>query len=99
MVESGGGAGRPSRLGARPGPCRPDPPEAATKMPSRDDSSACVAVADLLKLSAASRRVMGLLDASALAGKAARELGGLVGTDVTALGVRESQNLVVSPGG
>jgi signal transduction histidine kinase len=42
---------------------------------------------------------MGLLDASALAGKAARELGGLVGTDVTALGVRESQNLVVTRGG
>src|SRR5438445_149130 len=59
-------------------------------MPSRDDSSACVAVADLLKLSAASRRVVGLLDASALAGRAARELGGLVGTDVTALGVREA---------
>jgi LuxR family transcriptional regulator, regulator of acetate metabolism len=68
-------------------------------MPTRDDSSACVAVADLLKLSAASRRVVGLLDASALAGKAARELGGLVGTDCTALGVRESQNLVVTRGG
>ena len=68
-------------------------------MPSRDDSSACVAVADLLKLSAASRRVVGLLDASALAGRAARELGGLVGTDVTALGVRESQNTIVTRGG
>lgn len=68
-------------------------------MPSRDDSSACVAVADLLKLSAASRRVVGLLDASALASKAARELGGLVGTDCTALGVRESQNLIVTRGG
>jgi signal transduction histidine kinase len=68
-------------------------------MPSRDDSSACVAVADLLKLSAASRRVVGLLDATALAGKAARELGGLVGTDVTALGLRESQNLLVTRGG
>src|SRR5579872_6502310 len=68
-------------------------------MPSRDDSSACVAVADLLKLSAASRRVVGLLDASALAGRATRELGGLVGTDVTALGVRESQNLLVTRGG
>jgi signal transduction histidine kinase len=68
-------------------------------MPSRDDSSACVAVADLLKLSAASRRVVGLLDASALAGRAAREFGGLVGTDVTALGVCESQNLVVTRGG
>jgi LuxR family transcriptional regulator, regulator of acetate metabolism len=68
-------------------------------MPSRDDSSACVAVADLLKLSAASRRVVGLLDASALASKAARELGGLVGTDCTALGIRESQNLIVTRGG
>jgi signal transduction histidine kinase len=68
-------------------------------MPSRDDSTACVAVADLLKLSAASRRVVGLLDAGALAGRAARELGGLVGTDVTALGVREAQNLVVTRGG
>ena len=68
-------------------------------MPSRDDSSACVAVADLLKLSAASRRVVGLLDASAIAGRAARELGGMVGTDCTALGVRESQNLIVTRGG
>jgi signal transduction histidine kinase len=68
-------------------------------MPSRDDSAACVAVADLLKLSAASRRVVGLLDASAIAGRAARELGGLVGTDVTALGVREAQNTIVTRGG
>jgi signal transduction histidine kinase len=68
-------------------------------MPSRDDSAACVAVEDLLKLSAASRRVVGLLDASAIAGRAARELGGMVGTDATALGVREPQNTIVIRGG
>ncbi len=68
-------------------------------MPSRDDSSACVAVADLLKLSAATRQVTGLLDASAIAGKATRELGAMVGTDATAIGLRESQNLLVTRGG
>ncbi|HEY2704884.1 MAG TPA: GAF domain-containing protein [Candidatus Dormibacteraeota bacterium] len=68
-------------------------------MPSRDDGSACVAVADLLKLSAASRRVTGLLNASTIAGRATRELGALVGTDVTALGLREGQNLVVTRAG
>jgi LuxR family transcriptional regulator, regulator of acetate metabolism len=68
-------------------------------MPSRDDSSACLAVADLLKLSAASRRVAGLLDASVLAGRASRELGALVGTDATAVGLRESQDVLVTRGG
>ncbi len=68
-------------------------------MPSRDDSSACVAVADLRKLSAATRRVTGLLNASAIAGRATRELGTLVGTDVTALGLREAQDLVVTRAG
>jgi signal transduction histidine kinase len=43
--------------------------------------------------------VAGLLDASVLAGRASKELGALVGTDVTALGVRESKNLIVTRGG
>jgi signal transduction histidine kinase len=68
-------------------------------MPSSDDGSACVAVADLLKLSAASRRVAGLMDANALAGRAARDFGDMVGTDATALGIRESPNMVVTRGG
>jgi signal transduction histidine kinase len=65
----------------------------------RDDSSACLAVEDLLKLSEASRQVLGVLDAAALAGRAAREFGPIVGTDAAAVGLREAPDLLVVRGG
>jgi signal transduction histidine kinase len=61
----------------------------------RDDSSACLAVEDLLKLAGASRQAFGVLDARALAGRAAREFGPIVGTDATAVGLREAADLLV----
>ena len=73
-------------------------PEISTRR-GRDDSCACLAVEDLLKLSEASRQVLGVLDATVLAGRAAREFGPIVGTDATAVGLREAPDLLVVRGG
>jgi signal transduction histidine kinase len=67
--------------------------------PARWESSASATVDDLLKLTAASRQVTGLLDATVLAGRAAREFGPVVGTDATAVGIREAPDLLVLRGG
>jgi nitrate/nitrite-specific signal transduction histidine kinase len=57
-----------------------------------------MAVDDLLRLSEASRRLTGLLDAATLARRAAREFGRIVGTDATGVSIREAPDLLVTRG-
>lgn len=57
------------------------------------------AVEDMRRLSRASRRIVGLLDASAIASRTAQELGAVVGTDATATAIREAPDVVVLRGG
>ena len=53
---------------------------------------------DLVRLSRASRRITGLLDASTLARRAAREFGELVGTEASGVGIREAPDVLVTRG-
>jgi signal transduction histidine kinase len=53
---------------------------------------------DLVRLSQASRRIAGLLDASTLARRAAREFGVLVGTDASGVSIREAPDVLVTRG-
>jgi signal transduction histidine kinase len=62
-----------------------------------DDTA--LAVDDLRRLSQASRRILGLLDASVIASRVARELGAVIGTDATAMAIREEPELLVVRGG
>jgi signal transduction histidine kinase len=67
-------------------------------MRRRSGSAAPVAAEDLVRLSLASRRITGLLDASTLARRAAREFGELVGSDASGVGIRETPDVLVTRG-
>jgi signal transduction histidine kinase len=69
-----------------------------TSMRRRSGSTAPVAAEDLVRLSLASRRITGLLDASTLARRAAREFGELVGSDASGVGIREAPDVLVTRG-
>jgi signal transduction histidine kinase len=62
------------------------------------EDRAALAVDDLRRLSRASLRILGLLDASVIAARTARELGAMVGTDATAMAIREEPDLLVMRG-
>lgn len=62
------------------------------------DDDARAAATDLLRLHKAVLRVAGLLDATVLAQRAAREARRLVGTDLTSVAIRESPKLLVMRG-
>jgi signal transduction histidine kinase len=57
-----------------------------------------VGAEDLVRLSQASRRIAGLLDASTLARRAAREFGELLGTDASGVSIREAPDVLVTRG-
>ena len=67
-------------------------------MRRRPGSAVPVDADDLVRLSRASRRITGLLDAPTLARRAAREFGELVGTDASGVGIRESPDVLVTRG-
>jgi signal transduction histidine kinase len=67
-------------------------------MRRRPGSAAPVDAEDLVRLSRASRRITGLLDAPTLARRAAREFGELVGTDASGVGIREAPDVLVTRG-
>src|SRR4029077_3637901 len=67
-------------------------------MRRRPASAESVAADDLVRLSQASRRISGLLDASTLARRAAREFGELLGTDASGVSIRESPDALVTRG-
>jgi signal transduction histidine kinase len=67
-------------------------------MPPRDDTDARLAVTDIRRLSEASRRLLGLLDASVVARRAAGAFGPIVGTDATGVSLREGPRLLVTRG-
>ncbi|HEX3605729.1 MAG TPA: GAF domain-containing protein [Candidatus Dormibacteraeota bacterium] len=63
-----------------------------------DDSAARLALADLRRVTEASRSLVGLLDASVVARRAAGRLGPIVGTDATGVSLREGPRLMVTRG-
>jgi signal transduction histidine kinase len=67
-------------------------------MRRRPGSAVPVDAEDLVRLSRASRRITGLLDAPTLARRAAREFGELVGTDASGVGIREAPDVLVTRG-
>jgi signal transduction histidine kinase len=67
-------------------------------MRRRSGPTAAVAAEDLVRLSLASRRITGQLDASTLARRAAREFGELVGSDASGVGIREAPDVLVTRG-
>ncbi|TMD93184.1 MAG: GAF domain-containing protein [Chloroflexi bacterium] len=83
--------------GARPRAGR-GPTAAPRRTGSGDDSAASAAVADLQRMQEASRRLIGLLDASVVARRAASVFGPIVGTDATGVSLREGPRLMVTRG-
>jgi signal transduction histidine kinase len=82
--------------GARPRAGRS--PSAAAPPCGRDDDAARTAVEDLCRLTQASRGLIGLLDASVIARRAASAFGPIVGTDATGVSLREGSRLMVTRG-
>jgi LuxR family transcriptional regulator, regulator of acetate metabolism len=93
----GEAAAAPTRTGgARPRAGRA--PTAQRRSGRGDDSAAREAVADLRRMTAASRSLVGLLDASVIARRAASAFGPIVGTDATGVSLREGPRLMVTRG-
>jgi signal transduction histidine kinase len=67
-------------------------------MTRADHSAARIAVADLRRMTEASRSLVGLLDASVVARRAACRFGPIVGTDATGVSLREGPRLMVTRG-
>ena len=67
-------------------------------MRRRPASAESVGADDLVRLSQASRRIAGLLDASTLARRAAREFGVLVGTDASGVSTSCHAHASAPPG-
>jgi LuxR family transcriptional regulator, regulator of acetate metabolism len=83
--------------GARPRAGR-GPTPAPRRTTSGDDSAARVAVSELRRMAEASRGLLGLLDASVVARRAACAFGPIVGTDATGVSLREGPKLMVTRG-
>ncbi|HEY2706183.1 MAG TPA: histidine kinase [Candidatus Dormibacteraeota bacterium] len=62
------------------------------------EDRAGLAIDDMVRLSRASRRIVGLLDAAVIATRTARALGAITATDATAMAIREEPELLVMRG-
>ena len=89
--------GHPRMGGARPRAGR-GPTPAPRRTTRGDDGAAHVAVSELRRMTEASRDLLGLLDASVVARRAASAFGPIVGTDATGVSLREGPKLMVTRG-